>query len=160
MGVTYVALEVDVSNVVVIGFCTLASSSIAKALFPDDLGRRLPPYSHIPVVLLVRLAVDQRFQRRGVGQQLLAHALNQALRIQAAMGCRGVIVDAYPSAVSWYQKYGFIPFGDAPVGAPTQTMYLDLRTVKVAKSRSGSSLGPQAELRQRAGTRDKPPELA
>ena len=136
VGVTYVALEVDVSNVVVIGFYTLASSSIANALFPDALGRWLPPYSHIPVVLLARLAVDQRFQCRGVGAQLLAHALHQALRIQAAMGCRGVIVDAYPGAVPWYQKYGFVPFGDPPVGAPAETMHLDLRTLEVGAARA------------------------
>lgn len=134
MGVTYVAFEVDVPNMV-IGFHTLTTSSIAKALLPGDLGRRLPPYPHIPVVLLARLAVDRRFQGRGVGQQLLAHALDQALGIQRAMGCRGVIVDAYPGAVEWYQRYGFVPFGGAPVRAPTQTMYLDLRTVEAAKSR-------------------------
>ena len=138
MGVTYVGVEVDVPNVVV-GFYTLASSSIAKALFPRNVGRRLPPYSHVPVALLARLAVDQRFQGRGVGGQLLAHALNQALTIQRAIGCRGVIVDAYPSAVSWYQKCGFVRFGGAPAGAPTQTMYLDLRAVELAKRQPGGS---------------------
>jgi len=71
VGVTYVAVEVDVVNVVV-GFYTLASSSIAKALLSDDLGRRLPRYPHVPVALLARLAVDRRFQGRGVGPELLA----------------------------------------------------------------------------------------
>lgn len=132
MGVTYVALEVGASSGVVVGYYTLASSSIAKSLLPDELRRRLPSYSQLPVILLARLAVDQRFQRRGVGPQLLAHALKQALRIRAVVGCRGLIVDAYASALSWYQKYGFVALGDSPPGAATQPMYLDLRTVEAA----------------------------
>ena len=131
VGVTYVAAEMEVPRAV-IGYHTLASSSIPKSSFPGDAGHRLSPYHDVPVVLLARLAVDQRFQQRGVGRMLLRHALELSLAVREQVGCRCVIVDAYPSAVLWYRRFGFVPIGGAPAGAPTQKMFLDLRTVEAA----------------------------
>jgi GNAT superfamily N-acetyltransferase len=131
VGVTYVAAETEVPRAV-IGYHTLASSSIPKASFPGNAGQRLSPYHDVPVVLLARLAVDRRFQQRGVGQTLLRHALELSLAVREQVGCRCVLVDAYPSAVPWYGRFGFVPIGGAPAGVPTQKMFLDLRTVEAA----------------------------
>lgn len=132
VGVTYVAVEGQIPRAV-IGYHTLATSSIPKSSFQDNAGRPLSPYSDVPVVLLARLAVDRRFQGRGVGQELLRHALDLSLRVREQVGCRCLIVDAYPSAVSWYQQFGFAPIGGAPAGVPTEKMFIDLRTVEAAQ---------------------------
>lgn len=131
VGVTYVAAETEVPRAV-IGYHTLATSSIPTSSFPSDAGRQLSPYRDVPVVLLARLAVDRRFHRHGVGRLLLRHALELALTVREQVGCHCVIVDAYPSAVPWYRGFGFVPIGGAPAAAPTQKMFLDLPTVDVA----------------------------
>ncbi len=130
VGVTYVAVDEAQPNVV-IGYSTVAVSSIPRASSIEL--RRLSPYADIPVVLLARLAVDRRFGGRRIGEALLIHAVNLALTLGESVGCRAVIVDAYPMAVSWYAKYGFRPIGGDPPQAATRKMFIDLRTVEKAK---------------------------
>ncbi len=48
----------------------------------------------VPVARLARLAVDLRQQRLGLGDLLLADALQRCLRLSAEIGMVGVIVDA------------------------------------------------------------------
>lgn len=133
VGVTDVAVETEVPRAA-IGYHTLATSSIPKSSFPGNAGRRLSPYHDVPVILLARLAVAQRFHHRGVGRMLLRHALDLSLAVREQVGSRCVIVDAYPSAVPWYRRFGFVPIGGASAGAPTQKMFLDLRAVEAALS--------------------------
>jgi GNAT superfamily N-acetyltransferase len=132
VGVTHVAIDESQQNLV-IGYYTLASSRISRTVLRGDptIGRL--PYEDVPAILLGRLAVDARFRRRGVGEALLADALDRALEFRRYVGCRCVIVDAYPEAVGWYAKYGFVPISGEPSNAPTQKMFIDLRTVERAK---------------------------
>jgi hypothetical protein len=44
-------------------------------------------------------------------------------------GCRFLVVDAYPTAVAWYRRYGFVEFTSATPGTNSK-MYLDLIAVK------------------------------
>jgi hypothetical protein len=37
-------------------------------------------------------------------------------------------VDAYPKAVSWYEKFGFVALPGAHPKSATQKMFLDLRS--------------------------------
>jgi len=131
VGVTYVAVDEEVSKTV-LAYHTLASSSISRSLFPDDTGRAPSPYASVPVILLGRLAVDRRVQGRGIGKLLLRHAFDVVLKVRRQIGCRCLIVDAYPSATQWYDQFGFAPVAGAPAGAPTQKMYIDLLTVEAA----------------------------
>jgi ribosomal protein S18 acetylase RimI-like enzyme len=80
------------------------------------------------VILLARLAVDRRFQHRGIGELLLLHAVDRAVAVGRQVGCRGVVVDAYPKAVSWYEKFGFVVLSSAGPKSPTRKMFLDLRS--------------------------------
>jgi predicted N-acetyltransferase YhbS len=80
------------------------------------------------VILLARLAVDQRFQHRGIGELLLLDAIDRAVAVGRQVGCRGVVVDAYPKAVSWYEKFGFVALPGAGPESPTRKMFLDRRS--------------------------------
>jgi GNAT superfamily N-acetyltransferase len=130
VGVTHVAVDEDI-QVSVIGYHTLATTGIPKdaLLASSEFG----PYQSVPAVLLGRLAVDRRFKGHRVGQALLADALDRALALRQSIGCRCVIVDAYPTAVAWYQKYGFAALPSLP-HSRTQRMFIDLRTVERAKA--------------------------
>lgn len=62
----------------------------------------------IPVVLLARLAVDQRHQSRGLGAALLADAMRRTVEAADRVGIRAVVVDALDAdAASFYCRYGF-----------------------------------------------------
>jgi GNAT superfamily N-acetyltransferase len=70
IGVTYVALE-QAAPRTVLGYFTLATSSVPRERFPKKYVRGLPPYD-LPLILLARLAVDKRFAGRGLGHALLS----------------------------------------------------------------------------------------
>jgi GNAT superfamily N-acetyltransferase len=131
VGVTWIAVDENHPKLI-LGYYTLAAGSVSRARLvrPGCSGL---PYAEIPVVLLARLAVDRRFQRRGIGELLLLHAVDRALAVGCEIGCRCLIVDAYPNAVVWYERFGFIRLsGDRPE-SPTQKMSLDLRTAARAR---------------------------
>jgi GNAT superfamily N-acetyltransferase len=132
IGVTYVAVD-DAAPEAVLGYFTLAASSIARDRLPKKNVRGLPPYD-LPLVLLARLAVDRRFAGRGLGQALLTEALRIALRVAQEIGCRCMVTDAYRDKIAWYAKYGFTPIEGASEEGP-QKMFLDLRTVRAALER-------------------------
>jgi len=129
IGVTYVAVD-EIAPRSVIGYVTLATSSVRRDSLPKKAVRGLPPYD-LPMILLARLAVDRRFGGRGLGQALLSEALRIALAVSDQIGCRAVIVDAYPQAVDWYRRYGFLPIED--VAGTSVRMFIDIRTIRAAR---------------------------
>ena len=60
---------------------------------PADLRQSLPRYP-IPAILIAKLAVDRSMQGRGLGKQLLFHALARAIDVYRIVGVYGVRVDA------------------------------------------------------------------
>lgn len=129
IGVTYVAVDEGAPRVV-LAYFTLAMASVPREVFPKKYVRGLPPYD-LPLILLARLAVDQRFAGRGLGHALISEAFRISLRVADEVGCRCIITDAYRDRVSWYAPYGFVPIEGAAEGGP-QRMFLDIRTVRAA----------------------------
>lgn len=103
--VSYVALV----EARIVGFATVAASSIERASVPTArLRKRLPAYP-LPVLRLARLGVDLRAQGLGIGKALLRHVLTLAVEQRDRIGCVGVVTDAKPDAVGFYQELGFVP---------------------------------------------------
>jgi len=129
IGVTYVAVDEAVPRSV-LGYFTMAMSSVPREAFPKKYVRGLPNYD-LPLVLLARLAVDLRFAGKGIGHALISEAFRIGLRVSGEGGCRCIITDAYPDRMSWYARYGFVPIeGTAAEGS--QRMFLDIRTIRNA----------------------------
>jgi len=91
--------------------------------------RKLPQYP-LPVLRLARLAVDRSAQGKGVGGALLRAVFVLAREMAGRVGCVGVVVDAKPEAIGFYERYGFTKLdvhqgqlGDRPEPAP---MFLSL----------------------------------
>jgi GNAT superfamily N-acetyltransferase len=85
----------------------VAPSSIERASLPSArLQKRLSSYP-LPVLRLVRLGVETRAQGLGIGKALLRHVLGLALDQRDRLGCVGVVTDAKPDAVTFYQTLGF-----------------------------------------------------
>jgi len=105
LAVTYVAVVTDR----IVGFATVAPSSIERGAVPSArLRKRLPSYP-LPVLRLARLGVDVRAQGPGIGKALLRHVLGLALDQRDRLGCLGVVVDAKPDAMPFYASLGFHP---------------------------------------------------
>lgn len=116
----------------ILGFVTVAAAEVEIAGLPVSRRKGLPSYP-LPALRIARLAVDSRAQGQGVGAELLKQALILARRTAEAVGCIGVVVDAKPDAVAFYERYGFEPvttvlggLGERP--QPT-TLFLPLSLV-------------------------------
>jgi GNAT superfamily N-acetyltransferase len=128
LAVTYVA----VIEGRVVGFATVAASSLERASLPSErLRRRLPGYP-LPVLRLGRLGVDTRAQGLGIGKALLGHVLSLAVEQRDRLGCVGVVTDAKPDAVRFYEGLGFEPLSNVRegllVGEPLP-MFLGIDTI-------------------------------
>ncbi len=101
-----------------------ASAGILLVDLPADESKRLPRYPTVPAIRVGRLAVDQRFQGRGLGAAMLADAVTRALRADAA--AFAFLVDAKNDrAVAFYQRYGFRTLVSQP-----RTLFLSLATAQ------------------------------
>ena len=108
------------------GYYTLANNSIPQNLIPTEFKKKLPKsYTSIPTTLLGRLAIDIRFQGKGIGKLLLIDALNRSYLISKSIGSFAVIVDPIDEdAEKFYDKYGFIKLPDSG------KMFLPMNTIK------------------------------
>ncbi|MBK8254488.1 MAG: GNAT family N-acetyltransferase [Polyangiaceae bacterium] len=135
VGTTYVAVE----NNRIVGFATVSAAQVEVQNLPASKQTRLPRYP-LPVLRLARLAVDKSAQGKGVGLTLLKAVFILARAMASDFGCIGVIVDAKPNAVTFYERYGFAALelvtgelGDRP--APV-AMFLEIGAIPKATEQS------------------------
>jgi len=103
LGVTYVAVD----GADLLAFATVAPGHLEIEGLPSSARRGLPRYP-LPVLRLARLAVDRSVTGQGLGSEMLRFVLRLALRMAGEVGCVGVVVDAKPDAVAFYERYGFV----------------------------------------------------
>lgn len=122
-------LAVEMATNTIAGYYTLAATSVHASDLPIEVLRRLPHYPILPAALVGRLAVDQRFQRKGLGGMLLADA---ALRVlKGDVKAFALIVEAKDeNAVAFYRVQGFQPFASRP-----RSLFLPLGTAKKGAAR-------------------------
>lgn len=105
------------------GYYSLNAASFDKGELPPETARRLPHYP-VPAAVLGRLAIDQGYQGRGLGELLLMDAIHRVVRASAAMAVYALIVDAKnETAQAFYERYGFRAFASA-----TRRLFLPLQT--------------------------------
>jgi GNAT superfamily N-acetyltransferase len=100
----------------VVAFYCLANGAVMHADASRKVRRNMP--DPIPVMVLGRLAVDRRFQRRGLGEGLLRDAILRTLQAAEIAGIRAILVHAKDEqARRWYDRFGiFLP---SPTGRLT-----------------------------------------
>lgn len=115
---------VETGGGAVAAYYTLSAASIPLIDLPPEDAKRLPRYPTLPAVRIGRLAVDRRFQRRGLGELLLMNAVHRTMQDVAA--AFALLVDANnDAAVVFYEKYGI----RAVAGRP-RTLFLPLATAQ------------------------------
>jgi predicted GNAT family N-acyltransferase len=111
---TYVLCEQDAPAI--IGYYTISTASIETAQLPEDITKRLPRYGALPAMLIGRLAVDQRYRGRRLGEYLLVNALRRCLKLSQEIAAMAVLVDAKDEgSAQFYERYGFRRFTDKPL---------------------------------------------
>jgi predicted N-acetyltransferase YhbS len=91
----------------VVGYYTLATGSIEHRNTPAKIRRNMP--NPIPVMVLGRLAVDQRWQQAGLGGGLLKDALLRTLSVSKQAGIRALLVHTLSEETKhFYTRNGFI----------------------------------------------------
>jgi GNAT superfamily N-acetyltransferase len=120
----FVVIEAVTSQVA--AYYTLAAASVPLIELPPEETRRLPRYPTLPAVRIGRLAVDERYQGRGLGAAMLMNAVHRTL--QDAAAAFTLLVDAKnDQAVAFYERHGF----QALAGKP-RTLFLPLATAQKA----------------------------
>lgn len=111
----------------VLGFYSVSPASIAYDDAPASLTRSLGHHD-VPAFRLARLAVDRRYQRQGLGGQLLLAAGRRCVRASSEIGGVALLIDAKNTDVArWYAGYGAVELEDRPL-----TLVLPLTTIAEA----------------------------
>ncbi len=96
-----------VNDTAIVGFYTLSSCEIRRS-DDDVLLKKQSPYTPIPCALIGRLAVDNNHKGKGIGADLLLHALQTIVNLSNLIGMAFVVVDAKnEQAKAFYERYGF-----------------------------------------------------
>lgn len=108
----------------VYGYYALAAGAVAHQLATSAVRRNMP--EPVPVLVLGRLAVDQKAQGMSLGSALLKDAVNRAVAVSQNTGVRALLVHAlHEQARAFYEHYGFQPSPQHP-----KTLMLRLSGVK------------------------------
>jgi GNAT superfamily N-acetyltransferase len=93
----------------VAGYYSLAAGDVNREAAPDRIAKGMPNFP-IGVIVLARLAVDSRFQGKGLGATLLLDAFSRTERAAGVVGIRAMLVHAINDAArEFYLHHGFVP---------------------------------------------------
>ncbi len=96
------------------GYYALTLAELDGQHLPQAWRKKMP--RRIPGVRLGRLAVDARYQGKGLGALLLVDALSRAARIHREAGGIGLFVDALDEPAALFcQRFGFAAAPDNPL---------------------------------------------
>ena len=132
MGVTY--LIVDKPKDHIVAYYTLFNDKITRdeneRFIWNRLSRTLPNSKrrkHYPAVKIGRLAVDKDYSKYGIGSDILTF-LKILFTSGNRTGCRFITVDAYRTALPFYEKNGFAYMTDKDSHEDTRLMFFDLKS--------------------------------
>lgn len=107
-GRTYlVYYEFDLVAYFTISSGEIRASYLAGTRIDNIRGEREFVVEKIPGVKIGRLAVDKKYQNRGVGRAVVAIIAGIARQMSESIGMRLLIVQAKPESMSFYRKMGF-----------------------------------------------------
>jgi predicted GNAT family N-acyltransferase len=97
------------------GYYTLSNGSIPRSQLPESIIKQLPKYKDLPITLLGRLAIDNKFKRQKLGTLILLDALKRSFDISSSsVASMAVIVNPIDQeATDFYTKFGFILLTDS-----------------------------------------------
>jgi GNAT superfamily N-acetyltransferase len=107
---------VMIEDTTIKGYYTLSNASVPAEFMPEQIKKKMPrSYKTLPVTLLGRLAIDEKFKGQGLGGVILLDALKRCYTIASkSLGSIGVVVDPLDTdAAKFYDKFGFVLLPDS-----------------------------------------------
>lgn len=93
------------------GYVTLSAGELPVGVIPE--GHGFPIKLPLPTTLIGRLAVDKEYQGRGLGGDLLVHAIRVAVETAERVASAVIEVDALnDQAHKFYEHFGFARLPD------------------------------------------------
>lgn len=90
----------------VVAYYALAAGAVSHLTATSAVRRNMP--NPVPVMVLTRLAVDQRAQGQKLGASLLQDAVKRCALVSQHAGIRALLVHAlHDQAKQFYEHYGF-----------------------------------------------------
>jgi ribosomal protein S18 acetylase RimI-like enzyme len=76
------------------------------------------PSKPIPVLYLTCLAIDQKFQKMGLGDALMGHAIQKAVKLSEGIPISAIVLDVHDDdnfdrRLEFYRRRGFRSFDEA-----------------------------------------------
>jgi len=119
VGVTHVVVASSGSPHI-LGYYTLVTRTVDSGVVPTK--------GPVAVVLLGRLAVDQRFQGQGIGKLMLLRALRQTAEASLVIGIHALVLDALDDhAREWYMSLGW---GFQALRDDSRHLFLPIGTIR------------------------------
>ena len=123
-----------------IGFYATNAHAIGYTELPGQFARNRPAHGNIPAAYISMIGVDQRFQGRGYGGDLLIDCLTRLAGVADALGMAVVVLDVLdcgdPEKVAkrlaLYTSYGF-----EPLPSNRLRLFLPMATVRALTSPEG-----------------------
>jgi len=136
LAVTYlIKIENEIAAYFCLSYDGLTRTTILteeeKALW-NRVGRKIPNSKRrrtYPAVKIGRLAVNQKYSGLGLGTQILLSVREMYLKEPHHAGCRFVTIDAYRSALLFYEKNDFRYLTTKDKDEDTRAMYFDLKAI-------------------------------
>jgi len=128
-----------IDNEIAAYFC-LSYDGLTRTTIPTDeeralwnkVGRKIPNSKRrktYPAVKIGRLAVTQKCANLGIGRQIIKSIVMMYINEQHHAGCRFITVDAYRSALNFYEKNKFQFLTTKDIDDDTRAMYFDLKAI-------------------------------
>jgi len=136
LAVTYlIKVENEIAAYFCLSYDSLTRTTILteeeKALW-NKVGRKIPNSKRrktYPAVKIGRLAVAKKYAGLGLGKQLLLSVREMYIYEPHHAGCRFITVDAYRSALDFYEKNRFRYLTSKDKDEDTRAMYFDLKAI-------------------------------
>jgi GNAT superfamily N-acetyltransferase len=111
-GISRTFVMVDTAEpITILCYATLILCEVRTDRLPARIAKKYP--SVVPGAKLARLAVDRRWQRRGLGGQLLVDIMARTAAVAETVGIVALFVDAKDgAAANYYKQFGFLPMAD------------------------------------------------
>ncbi|HXW19668.1 MAG TPA: GNAT family N-acetyltransferase [Roseiarcus sp.] len=107
----------------VVSHYALTTGAVYHEGAPAALRRNMP--DPVPIMLMGRLAVDLRWQRRGIGQAMMRDVFIRIANVNKDAGFAALLVHAIDDeAVGFYLKFGMRLFPDR-----SRTLFLPIATI-------------------------------
>jgi GNAT superfamily N-acetyltransferase len=98
----------------IVAYYCLSAGAVHHGSALGNIRRNMP--EPIPVLVMGRLAVDRRYQGRGLGAALLRHALETTGEIANIAGIRALLVHAKDeTAARFYRRFEFVASPSNPL---------------------------------------------